>query len=235
MAVFGNLTEFPLLEVFGMLEQRTGVLRFARAGRYQALELHLNKGSLQGLLVNGLVMRDGETAKNILIELSGLRDGQFEFQRIPETSSELLNDLAIHVNGVMLRRATLDDEWNQYKHSLPDVETRFTLASEELIWLDGDLQAFWSRAEPLLEYGINAQVLSERLSLDLRLVQIYLFKLRSIGVVRPARRIQEVADIRSGQFPARGRASVLVPPPAPSKPTLVSRLLGALRLLRKPA
>jgi hypothetical protein len=238
MAVFGNLTEFPMLEIAGMLEQRCGVLRFENVGQYQNLELHLRFGQLQGLVVNGKVLRDGSAAKNLLIEIANMRQGQFEFQRLPENSAILLNDLSINLNEVMLRRATLDDEWHSYKDNLPDPETRFVLASEELVWLDDDLQTFWRQVESFLEYGISTKELASRLNTEVRLVQVYLYKFRVIGLIRPARRVQEIADIRAGHFPSPKSQSVLIPAvqePIPvkaiSKPTLVSRLLGALRLI----
>ncbi len=241
MAIFGNLTEFPLIEVMGMLERRCGVLRFNQVGRFQSLEFQLNNGRLQGLVVNGKVLRDGLAAKDLLVEVANQRQGTFEFQRVPADSGLLLNDLAIEVTEVLLRRATLDDEWNNYKDNLPDLETRFVLATQELIWLDDDLQRFWNQAEPFLEYGINTKELAQRLNLEFRLVQVNLYKLRATGVIRPARRVQEVADIRAGNFPSRVVAPVLqavaieAPKQVQSKPSLVSRLLGALRLIGKPS
>lgn len=251
MAVFGNLAEFPLLEVVSMLEQRCGVLRFSKIGRFESLEFHLNNSELQGLVVDGRVMRDGFAAKDIVVEIANARDGQFEFQRVPVTSPSLLNDLSIRISEVLLRRATLDDEWNKYKQNLPDIETRFVLSSQELIWLDGDLQNFWQQVEPLLEYGSSAKDLALRLSLDLQAVQLNLYKLRTIGIIRPARKAQEVADIRAGNFPSRDvpaptkkRSSMQTEtgtpmylpraPKPPAKPTLISRLLGALRWVGKP-
>jgi hypothetical protein len=246
MAIFGNLTEFPLIEVIGMLERRCGVLRFTQVGRFQSLELQLNLGRLQGLLVNGQVLRDGLAAKDLLVEIANQRQGTFEFQRVPIDSGLLLNDLSIEITEVLLRRATLDDEWNNFKENLPEPETRFVLATQELVWLEDDLQRFWNQAELLLEYGISTKELAERLSLDLRLVQVNLYKLRAIGVIRPARRVQEVADMRAGNFPSRVVEPILkvaVPDPKAAlpevkeirpKPSLVSRLLGALRLIGKP-
>jgi hypothetical protein len=238
MAIFGNLAEFPLLEVMGMLEHRCGVLRFGHVGRFGSLELHVNMGTLQGLVVDGKVWRDGFDAKALVLELAGVRHGNFEFQRLSALSPEMRNDLAISVNEVLLRSATFDDEWNKYKDQLPDPKTRFTLAGEELVWLEGSLQAFWIRAEPLLEYGISVEDLAARFEMDLRVVQLHFYKLRTVGVVRPARRVQEVADIRAGNFPNTTPTSPMAraTTPAPNaKPTLVSRLLGALRLIGRSA
>jgi hypothetical protein len=241
VAIFGNLTEFPLLEVMGMLEHRCGVLRFQDIGRFSVLELHVNMGVLQGLVVDGRVWRDGFDAKALLLEIANVRHGSFEFQRLPATSPEMHNDLAININKVLLKSATFDDEWNNYKDQIPDPKTRFTLAGEELVWLEGNLQTFWTKVEPLLEYGISLEDLASRLQMDVRVVQLNFYKLRAIGVVRPARRMQEVADIRAGHFPgSQAKASVVVrptaPPPAPTaKPSLVSRLLGALRLIGRSA
>lgn len=241
MAIFGNLTEFPMLEVVGMLEHRCGALRFSHIGRYQTLEFHVNMGILQGLVVDGKVWRDGFDAKALLLELANQREGHFEFQRLPATSPEMYNDLAININEVLLRSATFDDEWNNYKDQLPDPKTRFTLAGEELVWLEGNLQTFWQRIEPLLEYGISIEDLAKRFEMDVRVVQMNFYKLRAVGVVRPARRMQEVADIRAGHFPGQQARQAPVarpapPPPTPNaKPSLVSRLLGALRLIGRSA
>jgi hypothetical protein len=237
VAIFGNLTEFPLLEVMGMLEHRCGVLRFGEVGRFETLELHVNMGVLQGLVVNGKIWRDGFDAKTLLLEISGVRHGSFEFQRLPVSSPELHNDLAININEVLLRSATFDDEWNNYKDQMPDPKTRFTLAGEELVWLEGNLQSFWQKIEPLLEYGISLEDLANRLQMDVRVVQLNFYKLRAVGVVRPARRMQEVSDIRAGQFPgSQAKVAPITSRPAPApppsaKPSLVSRLLGALRLI----
>jgi hypothetical protein len=263
VAVFGNLTEFPLLEVVGMLERRCGVLRFEKIGHYSSLEFHLNNAQLQGLVIDGKIMRDGFAAKNLLLEVANVREGQFEFQRLPLHSEAMLNDLAISVNEVLLRRAALDDEWENFRENLPDVETRFIVATQDLVWLDDELQAFWNQAEPFLEYGISTSDMAKRLTLDIRLVQVNLYKLRTAGIIRPARRVQEVADIRAGNFPGQRQstwsplqkpasaptlaatptstATTIIPPvappatPAPAKPSLVSRLLGALRFFGKPA
>jgi hypothetical protein len=238
VAIFGNLTEFPLLEVMGMIEHRCGVLRFSQIGRFESVELYVNMGVLQGLMVNHKVWRDGYDAKNLLIEISNVRDGHFEFQRVAATSPEMLNDLAIQINEVLLRSVTFDDEWRMYKDQLPDPKTRFTLAGEELIWLEGSLQDFWARAEPLLEYGISIEDLAARIQMDVRVVQMNFYKLRVAGVVRPARRMQEIADIRAGNFPGTQPVQAAARPPTPPpvvKPTLVSRLLGALRLIGRSA
>jgi hypothetical protein len=170
------------------------------------------------------------------LEIAAVRHGSFEFQRMPPLSPDMQNDLAININEVLLRSATFDNEWDNYKDQIPDPKTRFTLAGEELVWLEGGLQTFWQKVEPLLEYGISVEDLAKRLELDVRVVQLNFYKLRAVGVVRPARRMQEISDIRAGQFPNQAKAPVLLRP-APSsssqstKPNLVSRLLGALRLI----
>ncbi len=228
MAVFGNLTEFPLVEVIGMLERRCGILRFSNLGSYRSLEFHMNNAQLQGLLVNGNVIRDGMQAKNLLLELANIRDGQFEFQRAPVNA--LINDLAIGMTQTLLQRATLDDEWHNFRESLPDPETRFTLATQELVWLDDDLQSFWFQAEPLLEYGINCNDLAQRLQLEPRMVLVSLYKLRAAGIIRPVRRMQEVSNPR---LDIAAKPAIVQPVPTQHKPTLVSRLLGALRLIGK--
>ncbi|MFN3267257.1 MAG: DUF4388 domain-containing protein, partial [Deinococcales bacterium] len=186
MAIFGNLSEFPMLEVMSMLERRCGILRFSGIEGYEALELHINSGVLQGVVVGATISRDANLAKRILARLASTRSGKFEFCRMPPNSPNMQNDLAINVNEILLRGAAIDDEWNNYKDQLPDPKTRFTLASQELVWLEGGLQIFWQRAEPLLEYGISVEDLALRLGMDIRTVQLSLYKLRSIGVVCPA-------------------------------------------------
>lgn len=220
MAVFGNLAEFPLSEVISMLERRCGVLRFTQVGRFQSLELQLNFGCLQGLLVDGLVLRNGLAAKDLLVEIANLRDGQFEFQPIPRNSELLLNDLAIDIGKVLLQRATLDDQWNEYKNSLPEPDTRFVLASQDLVYLDDDLQQFWNQAELLFEYGISTQELAQRLRLDLRFVQVHLYKLGAIGLIQSDNFSSRVPPLKAAKLPE-------------SKSSLVTQVLGALHLIKK--
>ena len=58
-------------------------------------------------------------------------------------------------------------------------------------------------------------------------------------MIHPARKVQEITDIRAGHFPSRVAIPVLKAAPVvtktQNKPSLVSRLLGALRLIGKPS
>ena len=225
MAIFGNLTEFPFLEVISMLQNRSGILHFSNLRPYESIELHLQAGQLQNLIVDGVPIFDAAMACSYLLEINDQRIGDFEFRKSRE--SALRQPLNIAVTDALLRSANGSSVFQVPDAQLPDVQTRFTPAAAEIAHLEDDLKIFWVRAQPLLLRGSSAEQIANELRLEVRHVQLALYKLRTIGVIRPARRIEETMS---------SKPQVIAPTHTQSaspKPTLVSRLLGALSFARR--
>ncbi len=239
MAIFGNLTEFPFLEVLKMLERKSGVLRFLQLRPYASVELHLHRGTLQALHVDGVPILDAGIARSYLLEISAKRMGEFEFG----TSSHVVpNPLGIVVTDAVLGIGASEELFAVAREWLPDTKTRFNAADgapPQSNHLDADLRRVWPSIHPLLMRGSSAEEIAAQLGLSEETVQHALYKLRAIGAIRPARRIEET---QTG--PATfGRATTTTNPsasPSPAvstrptaKPTLISRLLGALSFARR--
>ena len=228
MAIFGNLTEFPFLEVISMLQSRTGSLHFSNLRPYESVELQLQEGQLQRLTVDGVPIFDAQMARSYLCEIAAKRSGDFEFKKSRDATHSQ-SPLRIVVTDALLGIGVTSDLQVADAH-LPDPQTRFAPASAAIAHLDNDLRSFWDRAQPLLSNGSSAEQIAQHLHLELRAVQVALYKLRTIGAIRPARRIEETMPIKPVITPAPSQSmSVSIPP----KSSLVSRLLGALSFMRK--
>jgi hypothetical protein len=230
VAIFGNLTEFPFPEIVSMLDRRIGVLKFANVKGYEQLELHLNHGQIHGLKVNGAAIEDVFKAKAYLAELFNETQGNFIFEKIrPEF---LRHDFSYPIMGMLLHSSAVKDEVAHYRDQLPDIGTRFTIVTQETVWLEENLRDFWMKAQPWLLRGSSAQDIASALNLQMAQVQLLLYKLRLAGLIRPARRIMETTSPQVSAPTAP--VSVLAQSTTSSqpKPGLVSRLLSALKLVR---
>ncbi len=218
MAIFGNFTDFPFIELISTLGRRSGKLNVWDLPGQQRLELHLNGAVLQGLIVNGQQVTNVLKVRDQMVELMGAQSGSFEFVKLAPEALE--GRLYLPMSALMLRATSAVNELSVYRDRFPSPQTRFKLVNTEGAWDDAELYEFVKRARPALERGVSPVELSERLSLQLEQVQLYLYKLRSLGRVVPAR-MREVA----------ARTPIPDQPGMPQpREGLISRLLGALRI-----
>ena len=239
MAIFGNLTEFPFLEVISMLQSRTGVLRFSNLRPYESVELQLRTGQLQSLTVDGVPIFDAGMARSYLLEISDKRVGDFEFRKSADLTARQ-SPLSIAVKDALLGSDVATDRSPIPDTHLPDPQTRFAPAAADLAQMSDELKRFWVSAQPLLLNGSSAEQIAQALRLEPRAVQAMLYQLRIIGAIRPARRIEETMPIKPpavtapSQFaPSQSAPSQSMSASIPPKPSLVSRLLGALSFARR--
>jgi hypothetical protein len=225
VAIFGNLSEFGFLEVIKMLGRKSGVLGLSQLRPYERVELHLQAGVMQALYVDGAPVLDAAVARSYLLEIAGKRAGEFEFGN---SRHAVLNPLNIVVTDALLRHGAHAELLEAPREHLPDPKTRFnvaqTVTSEHL---DAELKRLWPLIHPHLMRGSSAEDIAAHLRLDSAAVQLALHKLRTIGAIRPARRIQE----RPSAAPTPPTRPAQAAPA--SKPTLLSRLLGALLFARR--
>jgi hypothetical protein len=228
VAIFGNLTEFPFLEVISMLQNRNGVLYFSNLRPYESMELQLQAGQLQGLTVDGVPIFDAQIARSYLSEIASKRSGDFEFKKSHDVSHRQVS-LKIVVADALLKTGATSDLFQVPEAQLPDPQTRFTPVAAEVSHLADELKAFWVRAQPLVLRGSSAAQVASELRLELSDVQLAFYQLRTIGAIRPARRIEETMPIKPQAIPTPTQPAS----PTSAKPSLVSRLLGALSLMRR--
>lgn len=220
MAIFGNFTDFPFIELISTLGRRCGKLSVWDLPSALRLELHLNGAVLHGLIVNGQQVTNVLKVRDHMVELMGAHTGTFEFSKLaPEA---LQGRLYLPMSALMLRATSAVNELSVYRDRFPSPQTRFKLVNAQGAWHDAELYEFVKRARPALERGVSPLELSERLSVQLEQVQLYLYKLRSLGRIVPAR-MREVPTAPPPTFADQ---------PGMTQPRggLISRLLGALRI-----
>lgn len=219
VAIFGNFTDFPFIELISTLGRRCGKLEVWDLPSKLRLELHLNGAVLQGLIVNGQQITNVLRVRDHMVELMGAQTGSFEFSKLP--LEELQGRLYLPMSALMLRATSAVNEMNVYRDRFPAPQTRFKLVNAQGAWDDAELYEFVKRARPALERGVSPLELSERLGLQLEQVQLYLYKLRSLSRIVPA---------RMREIPASAEPQLAGQPGMPPRSGLISRLLGALRI-----
>jgi hypothetical protein len=254
--MFGSLSEFSFLEIINMIQQRTGVLRVTQTAAQRVLECAMENGRLRALRLDFKVVTDEEEAKTVLLEIAAERQGDFVFHRRPLEQSQKQFFIAV---TELLSKSTVLDDLFQESDQLPNAQTRFMSVNHYAGDLTYDLQLFWQRAHSLLARGASAEEITDALTLDQNKVRMQLQGLRIAGAIRPVRRIEEESAQRQQNVPQPNTAqpSTTQPfsqpaeqrpfitgrssqPPVPTvdlepvtKPTLVSRLLGALSFMRR--
>jgi hypothetical protein len=222
VAIFGNFTDFPFIELISTIGRRSGTLSVWDLPTQDRLELHLNGAVLQGLSVNGEQVTNVLKVRDQMVELMGAERGNFEFSKL---SPEVLQGrLCLPMSALMLRATSAVNEMSIYHDRFPSPQTRFKLLNAQGAWDDAELYEFVKRARPALERGVSPLELSERLGLQLEQVQLYLYKLRSMGRIGPARARGTPMEAQAQLAQLGGQSDMPQP-----RPGLISRLLGALR------
>jgi hypothetical protein len=161
VAIFGNLADFPFVELVGTLGRRTGKLEVWDLPSNNRLELHLKEAVLQGLIVNDQLVTNVLRVRDHLIELSLASNGNFEFSKLP--GEGLQGKLNLPIQALLLKVTSTVNELSVYKDKFPAPQTRFKLAgSQELSANDAELSEFVRRARPSLERGVSALEIAQR-------------------------------------------------------------------------
>ena len=239
MAMFGNFSELPFLEIVRLLRERRGRL-VVRTASGKVFKLFLQDGALVDFLHGDVPMR--QTVAQDLLSLSRSSTGSFEFMQLPNplphTALNLpLESLESWLSGQdtqysEVERYTQDVE--RLRDSLPHVSTLFVPVLMTSTEAQAQLKAFlerWSIEYPALEssllQGVSAEQLSSVLSLPLEHAQLTLYRLQQAGALA-VKRVRAEVEVYAASTPAA------VPAPA-RKPGLLARLLGALGLNRSSA
>ena len=185
MAIFGNLTEIPLLELLRTLGKRTGKLSIALLPQEQGYHLYIDKARLRAVHVDGQVLRGGQLIRQAFIELSKAKDGHYTFKSIP--IEVLPKSFDVPLKPLLETTSTQ----KIYKNRLPAPQTRFVLSKskqQELeSWQSNSLKAFWKNTALLFDIGSSAEEISQTLNIDVKTAQLNIYKLRVLGQISPIR------------------------------------------------
>lgn len=183
MAIIGDLSDLPFLEIFNVVGDRTGRLLFGLPGRPR-FELEVHAGALRGLRLGDERIDDPLRAREELLPLVEADGGVFAFHRAAR--SDLEGALHLPIPPLLLGLASALDEIAAYRDRFAEARTRFRLAgnrSGASEPLEHDLALFLERASGLLHQGADAEELAQALGLGLDPVRFRLHKLRSLGRV----------------------------------------------------
>lgn len=192
MAIIGDLSEFTLPEVFNMVGHFSGKMRFLGTPTGELLELHLMRGSLTALQVNQEPLQDILQVQDQLAALVNSNSGIFEFHRAAEDALDF--DFSISIVTILMRLACASDEIAANTSRFPDPAMVFVMADKPGSSLDEDLFLFLKHCRQMLENGSNAQQISVSARLSVPRVQLSLFKLGELGVVKEWQPETEVID-----------------------------------------
>lgn len=185
MALFGNLEDFPLVELLSLIgsSQKTGVLELMIPSR-QNIYISFARGRIQGV-TEGRRALDPFEGRFLLMEIVNVRNGAFEFHLMPVGIGY---DWC--VEGFLMLVASVEDEMEAYRNNLPDVRTHFSLRGnlKENI-LDEPLLSFWRKARVYLERPISVRELAKVLHIPEEHVGYYLHKMRLLGLVEVRRAV----------------------------------------------
>ena len=188
MAVFGNLTEIPLLELLRTLGKRTGKLSIGLLPQRQVYHLYLDKARLRALHVDGQILQNGQLIRQAFIKLSTAKEGNYIFKSIP--IEELQKNFDVPLKPLL--NTTNKTKIN--KALLPAPQTRFVLSKSKQreleSWQNSSLKAFWKSTVLLFDMGSSAEEIARALKIDVNTAQINIYKLRSLGQISPMRNFE---------------------------------------------
>ncbi len=221
MALFGDLKHIPFTELIPPLVKRTGWLTVHTPRAIITLEVN------QGELIRGFRNQQSlntYTAKEVLIELVNTLEAPFEFTGSPVSSNT--NTLNYFLPNLMaeLEHGSVPSLGTE----LIDPDTRFRTSGKTQA-IPGSLGIFFFQANYLLKEpgGASSQEIAHYLRLPLVEVQNGLYRLRQMGYIGAVEAFRQEAP--SGGQSRRAPGQNQSPPTTPSQPSMVQRLLQALR------
>lgn len=237
MAIFGTFEELPFPDVIGMLGHRSGRLLVTGLPRHVDVTLHIDDTHLLAMHVGPHPVLDAQHVREIFLELTRAECGTFEFTRVQPNHLEQHHHLAL--NKLLLSITAVIDELAHYRSQLPAPDTRFQHLKEPAHTLDGALQDFFDRAYPDLVFGASAAELAHAQRIHVERAQLYLYKLRALGLIAPVRAFvaAHVANppVRAASATVAAPATRTPEPDSNAPRGLIGRLLAALHLKRRAA
>jgi hypothetical protein len=181
MPILGNLSEFPLPEVLLLIGARTGRLRLLDVPEFGILEIDFFNGEVHSLHIGKQTLTEINDLIDKLSAVVQANGGMFEFKmhsvvpvkrHRPLTITQLVMSLVCHVDEQAARQQASPHYWYMLETPQPE------------IWIEPELEAFFTAARASLTTGVYRDQLAEKLKLDPALVHKNLTNLRLLGLIK---------------------------------------------------
>lgn len=177
MAIFGNLSDIALVDVFRVLRSKTGTLLLADIPGVDDVTIDLHHNHAVAMTVGGQPIDRREQAAEQLRHLLERSEGTFAFKPLIQEQDSRTFLLPLHpiLHQAAQVEAIPDSE-------LPHPDTRFSVTAD-LPPVPSALSLPWSRLLPLLHSGTSATQAAHVLGAPVRDMQILLYRCRSTGLI----------------------------------------------------
>ena len=195
MPVTGDITDLPLPDLLDMMRHRSGKLSLLQTQQISEMQLHFTKGYLCGFMADKHVIKSDSQVVDKLVGVTANPMGRFVFT--PAHASSLMSSVRIQVDRLALIIVSQVDEISVNKQDLPAPHRIFRLQPTEatIQFAEQNLAEFFQGAVNLLKCGISAEKLASIERISTGQVQLYLYKLSILGLVAPARRDSQWAQL----------------------------------------
>ena len=197
MPVTGDIAELPLPDLLNMMRHRSGKLQLLQTQQISEMQMHFTPGYLCGFMVDKHIIRTEPQVVDKLVSVTANPIGHFVFT--PTHASSLMGSVRIHVDrlaGIIVSQA---DEISVNRQQLSPPHRIFRVQRSETgtEFEDAQLADFFHSSINLLKCGISAEKLASVERISTEQVQLYLYKLSILGLVGPARRDDQWAQLDS--------------------------------------
>lgn len=229
VAIYGDFADHAFPDVAKVLQRHTGTLFLQSALGGRSVELHLHRGELRALFVDGFPVREALRVQDVLRQLMNGATGTYEFEAM--APHELTAHFSLPLNQV-LRSLVQDAQIDESQ--LPHESTRFVSVPEAETYvptLPVTLQGAWRNVAPILNGGGSATDIAQAAFISLDEARLMLFRLRAAGIVTPYRAAGVVAVAGPSGQPSVHFESQVAAPAEEKAASPVRRFLNALRRL----
>ena len=197
MPVTGDIAELPLPELLNMMRHRSGKLSLLQTQQISEMQLHFTPGYLCGFMVDKHIIKSESQVVDKLVSVTAAPVGRFVFT--PAHASSLMGSVRLGVDRLALIIVGQVDEISVNKADLPAPHRIFRLQAAKEIpeFEEQNLAEFFHHSVNLLKCGISAEKLASIEQISTAQVQLYLYKLNILGLVAPARRDDQWAQLDS--------------------------------------
>ncbi len=195
MPVSGDITDLPLPDLLDMMRHRSGKLSLLQTQQVSEMQLHFTKGYLCGFMADKHVIKSDSQVVDKLVSVTANPMGRFVFT--PAHATSLMSSVRIQVDRLALIIVSQVDEISVNKQALPAPHRIFRLQPMDgaIQFEEQNLAEFFQSAVNLLKCGISAEKLASIERISTEQVQLYLYKLSILGLVAPARRDSQWAEL----------------------------------------
>ena len=196
MPVTGDISELPLPELLNMMRHRSGKLSLLQTQQISEMQLHFTPGYLCGFMADKYIIKSESQVVDKLVSVTAAPMGKFVFT--PAHASSLMGSVRIGVDRLALIIVSQVDEISVNKQDLPAPHRIFRLqptADVKPGFEEQNLAEFFHDSVNLLKCGISAEKLASIERISTEQVQLYLYKLSILGLVAPARRDDQWAQL----------------------------------------